>query len=768
METYQKTITISRVYDHRLKDFPSELDKEMKGHIIASHSEGKGPFEFVDFHWTQDDLVRITCGPCLISPHVYQDGIRLQNRWIFSQLLVFDFDNKTEEKHVSLDGLLLLLKEDPFLSNHELSYFIHFSRNHDPQNGINKFHLFILLDRKVFDPDEYDLIYNYMLDTYFPGSDNIGERARAIIPGRQDYQSIFQEGQPLKVDDLLKMARRGIIRNQTRQIINELAIVKANNNKLEKATKPVYLPKETLVEFEDGRIASLDSLNPADCERFLCPCCGKDPHRGNPGRANATYQLNPQGMPIVFCSSCKANASGGTSLQGVYNISPKDAYTIVHERIKEKYDSYFFLGNKLSRIIIQLEEEPYSIDIDNVPIIAIDEIPEIKQPFLVELAQNNKATGKLRFNQEGSPTIDAPSYQWKGDVLVGLNPALRADKRDNAFIDAWLTQLFGPHTTFIRQWLAMYCYTNYVPLPVLILYSKERGTGKNVFAEAVCSIYEPLHSRDTDYQNFTEAFKGKLWYIDEQSTDGKKLYQAVKQIGGNNKLVVNNKYGLKHQVDRNLSVILTTNNLKPMEMEADELQLDETNNQFFVMEMKALPSRSRSFPQLIKERLGHYIRTELKDVYDAMQMNPDIDRCRYGMRVPVTEEERRLYNLSQTVLEREALEIWECLKVGTYAKSDVRQAEDAVEGRVEYRMKDDHYHVQPSMLRSMIKQMGLQSSANQILGFLQQQHKLGLQEVKSGSTRYGYQLLLAPKEEKILGTLDWAGRVKDPSEDVPE
>ncbi|MDP2361745.1 MAG: DUF5906 domain-containing protein [bacterium] len=750
MKLYELKSKLSSVYDNILKNTPHKLDKQTKSDVVKHHSKGKDPFQTIDLLWTQASLDQHTCGPCLISPHIYKDGIRDKANWLSCQILAFDFDNKEGQEVTTVDGLRLRLREGAFWKDRKPTYYLHHSRGHDPNTNKHKFHAFFLLDREVTDPQQFDLIYNYLQDTHFAGSDNIGDRARCILPGRLDFPTVFQEGQPLKVDDLLNLAHQALLETQAKRIVRDLATVKVNNNKLGKTTKPVYLPKATLVEFEDGRVASLGSLHPEDAERFLCPCCGKDPHRGNPGKANATFQLNPQGLPIVFCSSCKANSSGGTSLQGVYNITKNDTWLFVRDRLRIQYADYFYLEDKLARVTIQQDVEPYSVSIGKVCPRAIDELPQIREPLLGELAREAHTISQLRFNQEGNPDIDTPDYLWKGDVLIGRNPALRAGKEDNAFIDAWLVQLFGPHTTFIKQWLAMYCYTNYIPLPVLILYSKERGTGKNVFAEAVCSIYEPLHSRDTDYEHFTEAFKGKLWYIDEQSTDGKKLYQAVKQIGGNNKLVVNNKYGLKHQVDRNLSVILTTNNLKPMEMEADELQLDETNNQFFVMELKPLPTRTRNFPDLVKERLGHYVRTELQAVFTALQQDPDYGKYRYGIRVPVTDEERRLYNLSQTVVEREALDLWECLKEGHYIKADPRFGDLCTVGSISYRTKGQEVHVQPSTLRTMVKQMGLSSTSNQVIAYLQQKGKLGLEEVRDKGKRLGYQLMLTAQEAQDL------------------
>ena len=429
---------MSTVYDELLEKYPHELDKSMKATVVKCHSSGLSPFDTTELAWDQESLDQHTCGPYLISPHIYKGGIRNKIHWQGCQILAFDFDNKEGQVTTTVDGLRLRLHEDAFWKGLNPTYYIHHSRGHNPSAGQIKFHAFFLLDQEVSDPKQFDLIYDYLRDTHFPGSDNIGDRARCILPGRLDYPTVFQEGDPLKVDALVNLAHQAVLDAQSKRIVRDLATVKANN-KPGKATKPVYLPKASLVEFEDGRVVALDALRPEDAERFLCPCCGKDPHRGNPGKANATYQLNPQGLPIVFCSSCKADASGGTSLQGVYNICADETYGIVRERLRETYADYFYLEDKLARVTIQQEVEPYSVSIGKVCPKAINEPPMLREPLLAELAQEAHTISQLRFNQEGHPTIDAPGYLWKGDVLVGLNPALRAHMEDNAFIDAWLS-----------------------------------------------------------------------------------------------------------------------------------------------------------------------------------------------------------------------------------------------------------------------------------------------------------------------------------------
>ncbi len=730
LEVYQYQVKMSSVFDMNLGD--KQCDKAK---VIKRHYGDICPFQTITMPWTQAALDDATARNCLVSQHVWQDGKRHGSNWQKSQILFFDFDNKDSD--IPIDEQVILRRlEACHWANGQVTCYIHHSQSSNPAGGHPKLHVFLLLDRVVEDGAEYGLIYNFLREQIFPESDNVGDLARCIIPGRSDIPSTFVEGEPLSAERLLDVAYLETMRKQAENLANSLQKVERVNSRPGAKGKAVYLSVDTVVQLEDGDYVTLRELDPNHKPQFLCPYCGHRAGRGNPGRANATYQLNSQGRPIVYCSSCDALDAGGTSLMGVYNIQPDQEYSVVREELREKYRGFFYLEEKLARVYIQTDVEPYSISVGTTPILAIDEDPLIKHSLMTELAKEARGRKNFVVNQEGDMECDAPSFEWRGDKLIAMNPALKSKVEDNKFIEDWLTSLFGIYTEFMKQWLALYCYTNYMPLPVLILYSKQRGTGKNVFAEAVCQIFEPLHSRDTDYKNFTEAFQGKMWYLDEQSTDGKALYDVIKQIGGNSKLMVNNKYGLKHHVDRNLSVIITTNNLRPMEMESDELQVDESNNQFFVMEMKSIPATKRQtdIATQIHDRLGHYARTELRGVYEKIQQDPKHKQYRYGINVPVTPWEERLYKLSRSALEHESNEIWD--RIRAEAQTALELKTNLFESTI--RVVAGQAYVMPSVLRRLVKDLGCESPANKVRDYLQQKGHLGLDVERKDDKRLGY------------------------------
>ncbi len=57
--------------------------------------------------------------------------------------------------------------------------------------------------------------------------------------------------------------------------------------------------------------------------------------------------------------------------------------------------------------------------------------------------------------------------------------------------------------------------------------------------------------------------------------------------------------------------------------------------------------RDGTFSTKLKKRLGHYIRTELKDVFDKIDKN----YTRYGIEVPITKYEKELFESNVTNIE---------------------------------------------------------------------------------------------------------------------
>lgn len=78
-----------------------------------------------------------------------------------------------------------------------------------------------------------------------------------------------------------------------------------------------------------------------------------------------------------------------------------------------------------------------------------------------------------------------------------------------------------PHDEFIKDWLAVFFFTNYKKLPDLIL-TGDRGSGKNTFAESLSMVFPTLSVIVKELDgNFNPAGGKKLMIVDESDSKGK-------------------------------------------------------------------------------------------------------------------------------------------------------------------------------------------------------------------------------------------------------
>ena len=220
--------------------------------------------------------------------------------------------------------------------------------------------------------------------------------------------------------------------------------------------------------------------------------------------------------------------------------------------------------------------------------------------------------------------------------------------KDNEFIEKYLSDTFGVHKDFIKKYLAVYCHSNYKKLPTLILFG-ERGTGKTTFAEILMEIFPELsYQWHGNEQNFTPEVEKKLLIVEENNSDKASQYKTLKKYTGQKYAMVNKKFKDPYMVKNNMNIIILSNETIPLYLKKEELPSDEANNQFFVMEFKKFEKEiDNSFQQDVLDRLGFYLRTELKTVYDSL----DTKRYRYSISVPITKEEKALFNSNTTEID---------------------------------------------------------------------------------------------------------------------
>ena len=721
-----KKITVSNCMVPYLVANTGPLTKPQKTLVMSKAGIAERPFIQESIPWTKEQLDEYFTGPFVISPHEMKGGCRGKDNYIRTHFILIDYDDGTSIREVT--DRLNKLPDSPM-------YYINHSSNSRPE--FQKFHLVMLIDEPFEGHEEHSLLVDWLKLT-FPCSDRsvISDCSKGIIRGNLEAGATIMGGKN-------PLAKSGIINQTRKQRAESLAATVTSVNK----GRTLFLKPDQYVQLEDeqGEWKSLgDLIEIAESKpRILCPVCGHNGTlRSGDQRGlthNATVTLNKDDLPIVYCSSCESRGHGSGGA-GVYNFDPDAGWDIVSPQITERFKDYFFLEAKLSKVFLNADAEPYNASVGFVNERAIDLPSGMKSRFLTDLAQNAVPGRTFRFNQIGAIEVDRPDYEWRGHEIYTRIPAIRSKVKDNAVVDKWLETLFQQYAGFIKEWLALYVYTNYARLPVLILHGQLRGTGKTTFAEVVGKLFHPLYARGTGDDVYTEYNAAKLLHIDEQNTDGKSLYNLLKLVGGNDELSVNVKYGPKYMVRNNLNVIITTNQLKPIHVESGELTQDPSNNQFFVHEfLNSLPTVDRDIQQKLLDRIGHYARTELKLVFDQIQASPKSQQNRYGIPVPVTSAQRRLFNLGVTSIEREAEEIWQALLEETDGHSNVGIMHGIPLNYLENAA--DEWYLKPGSLRQMVKDLELQNHYNSILTHLIKTRRLSDSTVRTCSQRLGYKLL---------------------------
>ena len=278
---------------------------------------------------------------------------------------------------------------------------------------------------------------------------------------------------------------------------------------------------------------------------------------------------------------------------------------------------------------------------------------EKQESAIKNLIKSRRLRTLTRVDYVGNPEIDKSNYTVsRSDGIVTVNiAAIGVDVIDNSFIEDYLDNAFGKDKLFIKEYLAMYVFTNYIQLPTLVLYGP-RGSSKTTFAGMVSDIYPSLYMDwSGESASFTQECEKKLLIIEENMIDEKSQYKTLKKYTGQEELMVNKKYQPEYMVKNNVNIILISNEMIPLYVEKTEMPTDPTNNQFFVWEFKKLNSLTDgTFRNKLKERLGHYIRTELKTVFNGINKN----YTRYGIQVPITTFETDLFENNTTNIEAQA------------------------------------------------------------------------------------------------------------------
>jgi predicted transcriptional regulator len=501
---------------------------------------------------------------------------RLISEYSYATAAPLDFDNG-----------LTIQDAEAILAKHNLNYALITSKSHTHQD--HRFRVIIPFKRKIYSPENYKRVIQELRDTLFPAMDpNAMDAARFFFHSPDTaYYSCRWDGQDYDPDQSLG--------EQIPDSWNDNLIVVTDKK------QSVYA---NLV----------DEKTP-----ILCPF-----HEDSNHSAFVKKKANTEDR-FIHCSAC-----GKT----FWKVEPP---------LETRSERFWSHGTDVFEFILAGESFAMSAIGKDKFSLFVNAMTRAEKQNAMKYLLDNKHIPHLRLvNHIGDPTVEKSNYvveRETGTVIVKYTPA-PIIVEDNEFIETYLTNTFGDHKSFVKQWLAVYCYENYLDLPTLI-FKGPRGSGKNTFAEMVYSIYPSLSTMwDAERKNFTPEAEKKLLIADESASADIEQYKLIKAYAGQKYVHVNKKYSPQYDVRNNMNIILLSNSAFPVYFSRDEIPTSDQNNQFFVFEFK--PFSGSIDPELdkkLEERIGYYVRTVLKDEYSKI----DFTGNRYSIRTPITLEELGLF-----------------------------------------------------------------------------------------------------------------------------
>lgn len=696
--------------------------------------------------------------------------IRNGDRVSHSYGLIIDVDNELHDrdgKRIHDDQLTLEVATN-ILDRTGFAFAIYSSKSdrlvkdkHEKDGNVDRYHMLIpftepLVYNNDNDRTKYKLIYNHFVDLFNGYADTAcSDLARIIYPTRSDsIRTHFELDKPFYDWKQFKMPESGS------------AAHNGQSAKSFRLTDSVKLAK------------SKKQVKVSDIKRKAVIYCPFHDDKN----ASAFINVNDKGIPYICCSSCKKtfnlDVSDQQNLNDYQTLRRKYIFYDDELSIKTKGDwmttnlekakngilnqkdylpAKCLLCDSMEALIKlnifdkavltckkcekRLDEDPiapgmfsyktkvYKVEMRNGKFGSMEQLK--KENFYsteeYEFVQGVMLSPKHKFLDDnfqiqriGSADFEKLDYELNfiENALVFKYPALPVKKKDNGFINNWLDQMFGEYTEFIKDWMALYSYTNYQMLPVIVL-SGPRACGKTTFAEVVGEIFPNLQGFWSGVSgSFNEEFRKKLLIVDENKhADKSEQYTAIKEITGKKTQKINEKFTPEYYVPNNIKIIITTNDARPVFLKwKEEPESDNTNNFFIYRVPPVLAGKIDSqLQQKVLDRLGHYVRSELKSRYEALSKQ-DRSNSRYILNAPITHFAKELFASSKTGIELEAETLAEALVCGYQKEGFYKTGTGFISKGSEYKfrpieIKNDKY-VKPGDLNELIKQLGLSETRN--------------------------------------------------------
>ena len=590
----------------------------------------------------------------------------------------------------------------------EYKYIIHTSTSHQVDKGdkpaCDRFRIMLPFDPvkglRFTDPKIADAVYTHIKEMFDYTDRSVFQRGGKFFPflGELDKYDLWvnTEGDWFDIDESeIQPTTPTTTQSTSRQ------------------TDDCYITYSTVITMADKitthTIESLRSALTSGKKPCYCPFCDDL----NSQNDSAVVQLTQEGFIQLHCKHCKSE--GG---QNVYWEDPVEP-------------GMFMMENKLVRVQ-KNKNNAYVVHVDGNYIREKDD--KYARTYISRM--RNIAVPDFKIEKYASAKYSKVDFQLNisdGRLKIAIPSAIKPEIEDNPFIDNWLGGLFGVYGDFIKDWMALYCYTNYKQLPVIVL-TGDRGVGKTTFSEVIAEIFPELSTDwSGDSKDFTPMYTKKLLMVEENYSNKKSQYQKLKAVTGNAYLTVNEKYVPEYKIRNNIKIILTTNEPRPIFLVAGERPTDPNNNNFFIYKVPPVKEVNPRIKTEILERLGHYIQTELKQRYLNWQAVETESKARYSIPCPITRLADDLYISSLTGEEADAELVAEAVVCGI--KDD-----DYFDGCRTIGGKD---YIMKSEFNKICKRLGVRSakSNNEYFKRLQDTGVIAYQETRTKNGRAGFKVL---------------------------